>query len=534
MAAITPSTNLKLLKNPNNLSNENQLTFANASAQYNYFNSLTKIEVDDFTYQRKDYTIRYKACIDDILDYNYVMYQNSAYTDKWFYAYITNMRWLNDHVTEITISTDAYQTFMFDITFKASFVEREHVSDDTVGLHTIPEGLETGDYISCKLQPTKTSDIETCFVVAATEFPTGISSYSTLNQKLPLGLYYFGLEELADVQRLVKMYDDAGQGDAVNSVFVIPKTFFSSWFTLTGLIGKISTTITFDYISTYTVTKVNYLGNDYTPVNKKLLTFPYSFLQVSNHSGQIVNYRWENFNILPLSVPDNQVKFRLVGTITPGGSFKLMPNNYNNILNNNDDCIVLGKYPIGAFTSDVYTNWLTQNGINIAGFKLNAEQAGIAKGIMQIGVGAALAATGDVAGGAFMGTGAKQIFDTMQESYQHSLMPDMVEGNVNCGDINFTNGLNNFEFKRMSIKNEYAAVIDKYFSMFGYKVTTVKVPNITGRTNWNYVKCVGANIEGLIPEFYLNEIKNIFNAGVTLWHNPNTFLDYSQSNTIVT
>ena len=42
MAAITPSTNLFLLKNTNNLSKQNQLTFANATAQHNYFNSLTK------------------------------------------------------------------------------------------------------------------------------------------------------------------------------------------------------------------------------------------------------------------------------------------------------------------------------------------------------------------------------------------------------------------------------------------------------------------------------------------------------------
>ena len=106
MAAITPSTNLFLLKNPNNLSNENQLTFANATAQYNYFSSLQKLEVTDFTYQRKDYSVRYPGCVDDIINYNYVMYQNEAYTDKWYYAYIKQMRWVNDRVTDIIIETD--------------------------------------------------------------------------------------------------------------------------------------------------------------------------------------------------------------------------------------------------------------------------------------------------------------------------------------------------------------------------------------------------------------------------------------------
>ena len=69
--------------------------------------------------------------------------------------------------------------------------------------------------------------------------------------------------------------------------------------------------------------------------------------------------------------------------------------------------------------------------------------------------------------------------------------------------------------------------------MYGYKVNDVKTPNITGRTNWNYVKTIGCNIVGDVPQDDMQKIKDIFNNGVTLWHNPSTFLDYSQSNNIV-
>ena len=68
---------------------------------------------------------------------------------------------------------------------------------------------------------------------------------------------------------------------------------------------------------------------------------------------------------------------------------------------------------------------------------------------------------------------------------------------------------------------------------FGYKVNDVKIPNLTGRRNWNYVKTIDCNIEGYIPQEDLAEIKGMFNNGVTIWHNPATFLDYSQSNSIV-
>ena len=531
MSVITPNTDFILLKSPIELDNRNQLTFANATQQYNYFYNLNKIEAENFTYQRQDETVRFPANIDDIITYNYCMYRNTSYGNKWFYAYITDMKYISNEVTAISIKTDVYQTWQFNLTFKPSFIEREHVNNDTVGLHTIPEGLEMGDYISCKLQPTMSESLETCFVVAATETPTGLSSYSTFNQLLPVGFYYYGLTTLQGVKDLIEIYDEAGQGEAVNSVFVIPKAFFTSWNTLSGVDGSISNSIRFDYTSSLTVEKVNYLGNDYIPTNKKLLTYPYSYLQVSNHSGQVVNYRWENFNLL--NVGTEGINFSLKGALTPGGSFKLFPLNYNNILNNNDDTINLGKYPIGAFNNDVYTNWLTQNGINICGIKLNAEQAGYAVGGIQLGVGAIELATGNMYGAGQVATGIGSILGTMQESYHHSMIPDTVEGNLNTGDVNFTFGLTNLEFKRMSIKNEYAMILDKFFSMYGYKINDVKLPNITGRTNWNYVKTIGANIEGYLPQKDLQEIKDIFNSGVTLWHNPSTFLDYSQSNSIV-
>ena len=70
--------------------------------------------------------------------------------------------------------------------------------------------------------------------------------------------------------------------------------------------------------------------------------------------------------------------------------------------------------------------------------------------------------------------------------------------------------------------------------MYGYKVTEIKIPNITGRQNWNYVKTNNAIVESSsVPEIYLDEFKEMLNNGMTFWHNPQTFLDYSQSNPIV-
>ena len=530
MSAITPHTNLYLLKNPNNLSKQNQLTFSNATAQYNYFVGLTnKLYVDNFTYQRKDYIIRYPLCIDNILDYNYCMYQNQNYGTKWFYAYIKNMRYVNDNMTEITIETDAFQTFMFDITYKASFVEREHVNNDSLGAHTLPEGLDTGEYI-VNSHTQDTYNTNTTTIMGTTIDPNdkvylGGGNYTGI----PSALMYYRYDNIGSgsnpesntLMYAIKQLQD-GYGDSINTIFMAPK-----W-----ICGGTTSYIPVVHTDT-PVTQNLYIPrmstlNGYTPKNNKLLCFPYCYIMISNAQGQANTYRqevWTNTN--------SGMALKMDGVLTPSCSIRIYPVNYNGCENNYDEGLTLGKFPQLNWYTDLYTNWQTQNGISLGAIKLSAEQAGYLKAFGQIGTGALLAGMGDMAGGAFMGTGLKNIFETMQEAYRYSLIPPTISGSLNAGDVISATNINCFHFYKMSVKYEVAQTIDGYFNMFGYKVNMVKTPNITGRRYWNYVKTIGANIEGLIPEFYLDEIKDMFNAGITLWHDSTKFLDYSQNNTIV-
>lgn len=124
---VAPNTTLRLLKCPLTIDNKNQLTFINQTSQYNYFNSLPHIEIDNCTYQRKDNVIKYPGKFDDLIYYNYVMYKNINHGNKWFYAFITNIEYVNENMTNVYITTDVWQTWQFDIIFKKSFVEREMI-----------------------------------------------------------------------------------------------------------------------------------------------------------------------------------------------------------------------------------------------------------------------------------------------------------------------------------------------------------------------------------------------------------------------
>lgn len=527
MAAITPSTNLRLLKNTNNLSNQNQLTFANATAQYNYFNSLTKLVVEDFTYQRKDYVIRYNACIDDILDYNYVMYQNEAYGNKWFYAYITNMRYLNDNVTEITIQTDVFQTFQFDITFKTCFVAREHVSDDTLGYHTMPEGLETGEYVINSYETDNLGSTLT-IVMATTVDPNDKILRVGKYNGIPAGVGYYRYDNMGtpsspESNSLLYAINQLNQGyeGAIVGMFLAPTWLFSN----TNIPVSNSDTPS---TSSFYLSRITNLSG-YVPKNNKCLCFPYCFIEVSNGIGQANTYYQELWS--PVT---SGLLFKIDGCLTPGCSIRGYPCNYKGAANNYDEGISLGKYPQLNWNTDHYTNWLVQNGVNLGITTLNAEQSAVINAVGNAALGVGELAMGNPMGANELYDSATGIFGFMQEKYRHSLVPPTLNGSLNNGDVITSSGLNKFHFYKKTIKYEYAVAIDNYFSMYGYQVNSVKVPNITGRTYWNYVKTVGANIEGLIPEYYMNEIKGLFNAGITLWHDPTHFLDYSQNNTIVT
>ena len=122
---ITPSSNIILLKTPMELSDNNQLTWSSLNEQYTYFSGLPKLELEDATYQRKEGVIRFPTnpttTYEDLLQYNYCMYQNEAYNNKWFYAYITEINYVNDGMSTIKLETDVWNTWWNDITFKKSF-----------------------------------------------------------------------------------------------------------------------------------------------------------------------------------------------------------------------------------------------------------------------------------------------------------------------------------------------------------------------------------------------------------------------------
>lgn len=84
---------------------------------------------------------------DDIYNVNYMAFQNTSYGSKWFYAFVTDVEFVNNTTSDVFFELDVIQSFLFDFQLEPCFVEREIPASDLVGEHTYPEDLPVGEII---------------------------------------------------------------------------------------------------------------------------------------------------------------------------------------------------------------------------------------------------------------------------------------------------------------------------------------------------------------------------------------------------
>lgn len=532
-------SNVTLMKVPLENDYAHTLYFADEQSQRAYFNSRLKKVYADFSYQRKDNVIRIPDIYDNLVGYNYVSYKNNN-SNKTYYAFITDMKYVNDGMTEVYIETDVIQTWLFDYRIRESFIEREHAADDGIGVNTIDEGLNLGDYICKKHTKANYGGGNYKIVVGVTETSDGVQHGGVMCNGVWSGLRYFAFSDrstgLTALDTFINAYDK-GKAEAIKCIFLAPASMIT---TNDDHSVKYTTETDKHYINTSAAGSINtniaFTDNldGYNPKNKKLLCFPYRYLLVSNNNGGNAIYHHEEFYMqMQLGQRKNIItpSFRIQGCVTPGCSVRMVPTNYKGEASNDEEGLNLGKFPILNWTSDYYTNWLTQNGVNMAisGVASVGSIVGGAAAMLSAPVTAGL---GGIAGAGMLVSGVMGAANSLAEMRKASLVPAQSSGNINCGDVITVSGENDFHFYEMSIKEEYARIIDGYFNCYGYKVNRFGVPYLLHRENYWYTKTIGANIDGNIPQKDLQIIKNCYNNGITFWRNAENIGDYTVSNEI--
>lgn len=504
-------------------------------------------QAENYSFLRNTGTIMAGFTYAQCLQANYIAFQNPDYSNKWFFAWIDDVIYKGDKNTEITFTVDAWSTWFDKWNKKVCFINRQHVNDDTIGLHTIPENLDVGEVIEEQetedesygnefgyyvgvLSNWKIKDGSTGEEFLSSDKGTqnaGITVYdNTVFGEILFLFKITSLSSFTDLALFLLRTNSDGHIEDVNNLFILPNLAINE----TQLIQHTATvgeqefnwyTLNYDMTPARFNTIINKRTSfsNFNPKNNKCFVYPYNYLFVSNNNGSNNIYKYEDFTT-ENCVFENQF------SIAIGGSGRLVPKNYKNMSTNDDEALPTGKYPTCAWSSDAFTNWLTQNSVNlVASIALTA--GGVATAIATGG------ATLPIVAGAITSV-AGTVAGTIGQFNQASLAPNIAGGQA-TGDVIWACNRNKFTFREMRAKTEYLKIIDDYFTRFGYAIKSLELPNITGRRYWNYVE-IGASEEigyGEVPSKYMDIINNACRRGVTIWHNHVNVGNYSLNNDIV-
>lgn len=471
----------------------------NQSNNYSFINGYNDNSVSvGFTYQ-------------ECLNSNYIAFQNPNYSNKWFFAFITDLKYISDRSCQINFQVDAWSTWFDNWIRKPCFTIREHVSNDTIGLHTVPENLETGPY-KVITQEHNLELINTVNVIGSTIAPSDLATFlGGIYNGIFSGIRYYTYSVNDMITNLQNMKD---KNQDIQCLFIAPKNLCSN---SGGAIHNSNQVVQIQ-------DKINaiYSNGNYTPKNKKLLTYPFVAINLFNGQGTVATYRQEFFQ----KDANGRCRFQIDEALTPGCSIRCYPIYYKNSINAYDEGISLGKYPQLNWATDVYTNWLTQNAVNTT--------ANVSMGAVNLIGGLARAKSGDVSGLSQAFAGGISVADSVQQIYQHQTAPAQVQGNINCGDVVTANLSNTFYYQRISITEEYAKIIDDFFSRYGYKVNRMKVPEMISRKLFNYIQ-IGSSEEigdGNVPVPFMEKINQACRNGVTIWHDHENMFNFNNDNSI--
>ena len=532
MAYIEPSSTIVLMKNvvldpnyENTLSWPDLSNYGRDQQEAYFFNnsSVGRYSLPLQSYIRKSRgVIKAEIAMSSAYDINYMAFKNTNFENKWFYAFVTNVEYINNNTCEITYELDFIQTWYFEIKFNQCFIDRQHGETDNIGDNLVEEGLETGEYVNTDYQG---YPITPCIVVAVTEVWNSTDSQfepvagHSVDGLISAGKYYSGCEfllygftrgEINTLNLVLEKYTEENKQNAIVSIFIAPaEVFVNSGSTVfSPIVQHIKVN---DPVSGYI-----YSLDGYTPKNKKLLQYPYNFMQVSNYQGSAIDFRYEFFDD-----PD-VINFERFGNATLSPGILIYAKNYKGLVNNFEEIVSNQCYPSCCYNIDTFKAWLAQNKGSLFASQVGIA-AGFAKGISSAATsGNTTALTGALAGA----------FAMSAQIYDHSTLPPSQHGDGN-GDLMYQAGLGGFGIYHKTITADYARRIDDFFNMYGYKQNKAGIPNLRARPRWTYVKTADCSIEGKMPVDAQRKIEDLFNTGMRFWMLPEYVGNYAADNSPV-
>lgn len=544
MAYIAPNSTIEFFADMGMDSGyDNTMYFASTQAKDNYFNGLLK----EATVTAQSYTrtnrgvIKVQLPMSTMYKCGYMRYKNTSFENKWFYAFINSVEYINNITTEVQFTIDIITTWMGAFTLGACFVERQHTLTDNIGDNIVDEGIPCGDLKDEFVYPSGflgsiTANWSICLV--STADPTdGTDQHGDIFGGIysGAGQYYYDATDVSTLNARLA-YLASTKPSAIIGLAIVPGLFKS----LAGSYAEEKL-----YFDEKPYTDVD----GYTPKNNKLFIYPYKSLQVTNMEGNYAEYRYEFFN--HVGTNPNLYEFELYGVTGLQSEVCCSPLDYKNQAHNITEKISMSDFPMCSYNVDAFNAYIAQNKSSIAANVMSAVASNVTS----------LALTGSVShapssglpvpinpnvpsidsgmssplglSGSIDPSGSRSIFGTLGKLMDYYRMPPQRGGSQG---INATIGRGtgkqnkDFYFIGKTITAEYAKIIDDYFTMFGYAINEVAIPNMNARPHYTYVQTQGCIVKGEMPADDCKAIESIFNKGVRFWKNINEIGNYTTIN----
>ena len=406
MAYIAPNSTVILLKNiPLEPNFENTVWYNNETEQEQDFlqqrYSPRTFTAQSYVHKERG-AIRIEAQMAQVYDCNYMMFKNTSFENKWFYAFITHVEYVSNEVCEVYFAIDPIQTWLKRFTVDPCFIAREHTYTDTPKDWAIPESIDPGQYYAYN-QDRRFSTNDLRYYIAAPftiEFdeddgwqiwnyqgvkfvggvPSGIlySAFTSV-ESLAEALWFLNGATTVHYMDSVGTIDTVNKGaliDAIVSIFIAPYQIFNdpngevyeeNWETY---IPKMQGDIPWWASSTpNSEQRVNYVIK-----NNKLCGYPYCYHIATDYNGNDTLYRPELFYSKP---GEEYVKFKLIGDAAPNGGVIAVPfdykgsNGYSDIGRfNRFEQTAMRGFPTITWSVDVWRGWLSSTGVETAVDKL--------------------------------------------------------------------------------------------------------------------------------------------------------------------
>lgn len=502
--------------------------FASENAKNSYFNGLTKVGVSPspLSYNREHRNeVKLELPISQIYNASYMRFRNTSFENKWFYAFVDNVEYVSNTCTCVHFHIDVMMTWMGTFSLAECFIERQHSVTDVPGDNIVDENLETGDYIVGETGNLAVIGNNYAFIVFQSEAVDATDEDTVeglLYGGIYSGLHMYFCPTATSVNEHLNALTEAKKYDIVVMIMMLPTNFLPD-----HILGS-DTPASYDRSVSLPTTL-----NGYTPRNKKLLTYPFSYLSLYNCEGEHADYRWEFFNIDNEIIPPvpGAANFRVHGIAHAQPEIACIPLNYRGShLHNYSEKITMKKFPMCAWNVDTYKAYLAQAQSDLAvNIGTSAIQTGLgtiiggatgnydAQSTEQVGKDAAQSITNSTLHGISNLLATKILHPTMGAISRGQQTSDLMVGMK----------VKDFYYYKMCLTEEYARIIDSYFDLFGYAQKKRGLPQMSARRYWTYLKTVGCQVEGNIPADDASEIENIINNGIRFWNTPAAIGHYS-------